>query len=646
MPAKTQIIGELGQDALLLPDRVQSALTANDRIKLVFTLLQEAERHADHPDRPQAPFIGQALGADGAVDAQRAIAESRRLGDGSLLVPGASRLRALIAEDLAAMLAPLTLADAADAKALAARQAALLAALPGFAEDRIPAGIVDAVTAADRRRGDSLHLLVMDLHKAINALAGGLVEEDIDGARAWRIADGDRSLVRAFMAGVNRTAPLKFDHPGLGTTATRIGERLVIQNDIGTTDAHVLVLQIEGSTATLTYTDVHAPRLAFFQSLFKPFAVEWQDTASRQSDQLAEGDNYYLCVGRFAAPDAAALERYVTFLGSRIVFLIDWNRARKRLREFLRKEDVVPLLKWAADQDLGHRGFLALGGERLLYDAIEVAQPAPLRYGEKLYDAIGPEAAVGFLKIVLRATAEGLLQRRSERFIRDEVRLELAGRFHSAEENLLSIAGEHAGLIFELATAVNDELARYGEAGTAHRLTRLADRAGRWEREADALVSRVRSLVQRSHQPDIYLELLREADDAADALEEAAHFATLLPKLDPAPAMLAPVQRLAALLVDGAQELVKLVETASHIHRDGAREDMQDFIEAVDRLVGIEHETDEIERSAAALLILEAPDFRVLHLLTQFASAFEQAADALSLSALMLKDHLLNDVVN
>ena len=47
------------------------------------------------------------------------------------------------------------------------------------------------------------------------------------------------------MAGLNRTAKLKFTHPGLATTATRAGGRLVIQNDIGTTDAHVIVIHVK-----------------------------------------------------------------------------------------------------------------------------------------------------------------------------------------------------------------------------------------------------------------------------------------------------------------------------------------------------------------------------------------------------------------
>ena len=107
----------------------------------------------------------------------------------------------------------------------------------------------------------------MDLHKQLNALQAGLAEETIDGAAAYGLADADRPRVAAFMAGLNRTARLKFDHPGLGTTATRCGDRLVIQNDIGTTDAHVVVIHVEGLTVSVTYTDVHEQRLRFFQDM-------------------------------------------------------------------------------------------------------------------------------------------------------------------------------------------------------------------------------------------------------------------------------------------------------------------------------------------------------------------------------------------
>ena len=156
------------------------------------------------------------------------------------------------------------------------------------------------------------------------------------------------------------------------------------------------------------------------------------------------------------------------------MFLIDWNRARKRLREFLRKGDAVRLLKWAADHNIGHRGFLKLGGERLLYEAIEFAQRTPLHAGERLHEALGQEAAFEYLQFVLREAASGLLQGRSERFIRDAVKAELARRFHSAHASLLAIALTHAERIFDLAAGVHEGLLRCADPDSAQLLERTA----------------------------------------------------------------------------------------------------------------------------------------------------------------------------
>ena len=198
----------------------------------------------------------------------------------------------------------------------------------------------------------------------------------------------------------------------------------------------------KGLTATLTYTDVHAaaPRSSS-RACSSRSRVALEETQPRHGEQ--PGARRRLLPHASAASRRTtrrALERYLTFLGSRLVFLIDWNRARKRLREFLRKDDAVRLLKWAADQNLGHRGFLrarrraaALRGDR-----VRPADAAALRRAA----ARGARARGRRRLPAVRAAARrrGLLQRRSERFIRDEIKAELARRFRSAQESLLAIA--------------------------------------------------------------------------------------------------------------------------------------------------------------------------------------------------------------
>ncbi len=648
MPAKTQVIDELGEAALLLPQRLDQALAANDRVKYYFALLQGAEAHALEPDR-ETTDLGVERRAAGIDDIalDEVIAGSHRVSAESIAIPGVRDLCSRIHDEIETMIEPLRLVSEGEAggtNVFADRLVHLAEALPVADADRIPPGMVAGITSGERRRGDSLHILVMDVHKALNTLQGQLAGEVIEGAKAYRLESADRPLVAAFMKGLALTAPLKFDHPGLGTTATHAGGRLVIQNDIGTTDAHVLVLHVDGLETTLTYTDVHPQRASFFRDLFKPYGVAWDDTRARRSDRLAAGADFVLCTGRFAAADAEELARYLAFLGSRIVFLIDWNRARKRLHPFVKDEDAVNVLKWAADHNFGHRAFLKLGGERMLFEAIELAQPTGLRYGQHLHEALGTEPAVHFLKFVLRASAEGLLAGRSERLIRDEIRAELARTFTSAQEGLLTIAVDHAALIFELASAVRDGLRDFAILDPS-RVERISARARKWESDADTLVSRTRTLVTRARQPEVYLSLLREADDAADGLEEIAYLMTLVPRDHLDESLLRPLIALADLLVDGSQAFVRCLAAAGHVHRDAAREDLQDFLEAVDEVITVEHKTDDADRAVTAALIKGAVDFRQLHVLTLMSRSFEESADALSRSSLMLRDHILNTVM-
>ena len=140
------------------------------------------------------------------------------------------------------------------------------------------------------------------------------------------------------MAGLNRTAKLAFGHPGLDTTAAKIGDRLTIQNDIGATDAHVLVVHVEGRTVTTTYTDVHRVRAKFFMSLFEGEPCAWSPLGGEHEQRnLAERRGILSADRRLRGARRADLDRFLAFLGSRIVFLIDWNKARKALQTFCRK---------------------------------------------------------------------------------------------------------------------------------------------------------------------------------------------------------------------------------------------------------------------------------------------------------------------
>jgi uncharacterized protein Yka (UPF0111/DUF47 family) len=632
---KTKMLTALGEQGLVMPAQVEAGLAANDRLKYYFSLLQVARGHADRPDQSAPSLKPERLMAgiaDAALD--RLVAAASK--DGRFYrLPGCGQLLASIASDAHIMAAP---ADHAARQ----RLELLLQQLPKVERDSIEGGDIDKITQADRQRGDSLHRLVMDLHKQLNALQVGLAEEQIEGAATYNLGPGDDRLIRAFMAGLNRTAPLKFNHPGLGTTATRAGSKLILQNDIGTTDAHVIVIHVEGRTVSLTYSDVHLRRLRFFQALFDRFAVVWTDPNPDQIATLAGGAPFFLSTGTLATTDDQQLVAYLDYLGSRLVFLIDWNRARKHLRGFLKAEQRLLLLRWAADSDIGHRGFLELGGARLIWDSVEATGAPSIHLGDRLYDVLGPEAAYAFVQFAFKTATEGLLARQSDSLIRDRICTELLNHLKSRELRLMRIVAEHAALIFELGTAVRDSI--LGSAEDSVALAKLAKRGRRWEHEADRLVAEIVLSVRRHPELSPFQQLIKTADDAADQLEEVCF---LLGLFDGAaePRSWEHLQQLTSLVAETTQEWVKALGHAQHVQRHGSRGDSDDFLTAIARVTELEHDADEVERAVTVSAMHKAGDFRQLRLLLDIRQGLGNASDALQRASLILRDHVVDDVL-
>lgn len=635
--AKQDVVSELGERILLLPSLVNRGLEANDRAKYFLTLLQAARAHADKPEGPFSSLRDERLAA-GVVceELDDVVGRSRRAEEDVYVVPGVRDLHDALAAAVAEMLAPL--ADAAQEGIDPARLDALLREAPDLAADRVLGGYIERVASAARAQGDSFHLLVMDAHRGLNRLQTELATETLEGASVYRVEEEDRPLVGAFMAGLHATAPLKFDHPGLGTTATRAGRRLLIQNDIGQTEAHVIVITVEGLVVTVTYTDVHLQRLKFFEGMLDRFPVEWSD-ADQHRGVAALGE-HHLVTGRYVAPDPASLHAYLQHVGSRLVFLIDWNRARKRLAALVGKQDAVSLLRWAADADCGHMAFLQLGGERLIYDAVELAAKVPARYGEPLRDVLGPGATLDVLRFALRATAEGMRNGKSQQLIRDELRVELLHHVQAAHARLLDAAAEHASLVVEVAQALRAALLRLGSADGDAFLRRASQRAAVWEHRADEILSAVRVAARRVEGADALADLLTTGDDAIDDLEEALFLLTLLPAK--ATGVAQPVlDVLAGVAVAAAQEHLKALSIAREVVNGAGPEDLEDFLVAVDRVMTLEHDADNADRLARATLITQAPDFRSLHVADTVSRGIENATDALMRSALGLRDHIL-----
>jgi uncharacterized protein Yka (UPF0111/DUF47 family) len=639
---KAQILATIGENALGRASQVNAALAANDRIKYYLSLLQTAVSHSEHPDQPSTNLRRERLAAGvGEIEWDEVVTATHRNGDGYCRIPGCAKILESLAQDLRVMATPVI----GDDGVFAQRFEHLLSRFPIPENDAIQPQTIQEITRAGTEAHDSVHQFVMDVHKRLNALQAELAEQRLDGAAVYKIDDTDRPLISAFMAGLNRTAPLKFDHPGLDATATRAGDTLIIQNDLGTTGAHVLVVHVRGGTATVTYTDVHPERSRFFRDMLRRYAVAWNQDRAGTLAEASEDADFTMLVGSYEAKNQADLEDYLAFLGSRLVFVIDWNRARKQLRGFLRGADREAVLRWAADVEVGHRAFLELGGAKVINQAIENIPGSAIHFGDRLCDVLDDEAAMKFVQFVFRAATEGLRAHDSPRLIEDRILAELQAQFASEGERLLQIAGEHAGLIFELATEVRDGVHRIASEADGFNPEDAAKRARAFEHDADQLVVTARESVRKRPEYGPLFRITEAADDTADELEQVAFLLGLLQSTKPRGEPLESIGVLASLLLEASQEWIKALGDAVHIERSGTQEDAGDFLLAIDRLMALEHQADDAERALTYASVQRARNFRQLHLYSEIGRSLEAAADALKHAGLIARDHLFASVL-
>ena len=635
---KSDAVASLGEDRLLLPAWVRAALGANDRIKLYLTAIQTAAQQAANPQEEPADIAGEMRAAGVEQRWVESVPASATMVDGQVLIPELHRLARLLADDLDVLARPATQLQDADAAALKPRVTHWRNWLHALPPDRLDAGNLRQLTHGNRDEGDSFHILVMDLHKYLNQLSVQIASEEVDGAHCWQLRPQDRERVSSFMRGLNRTAPLKLDHPGLETAATSEAERLLIQNDIGTNDAHVLVIQVVQDTITLTYSDLHSTRFAFFQQLLGDLGAAWSVVEPRVTPGLNKGEAYQVGTATFRCTDEATLCGTLEGIGARIVFLIDWNRARKRLQAVVGKGAAISVLTEAARQEWGHFAWLKAGGDRLVFEAMQSAGSGVFRLGDRLADVIGPAATRDYLLELMRIASQAALAGSPQALVNDEARLVLVRMLQDRTPEF-DLINEHAGYCHAIAQAVSDSLSHGSEDGAAQQ---VASRAKGWERSADHILMEARTRAERQAQRwQPVVRLLEQLDDVADQLEEAA-FLLSLPggekRLQWTPAVQRSLAQLAETVLGAVQEFVKAVTVASTLDTTSGVADSDAFFAAAWGVMRAERQCDVLLREARRLILVELHDMPALIVANDLAVTLETASDRLLAAGHSLRD--------
>jgi uncharacterized protein Yka (UPF0111/DUF47 family) len=554
---------------------------------------------------------------------------------------GLGKLATAIWDDVATMVRAVKADDTTQGDVALERLSAIKGAVSLDSSDGVELSQIARLTELSGGNGDSLHRLVMDLHKALNRLSASHAEGVLAGAHVYGLLPEDRPAVEAFMRGVESTRKLKFEHPGLATTATRSGARLSIQNDIGETDAHVVVIAVEPDAVTVTYTDVHLARAKFFTGLLRNFPVQWSGLDRKSADGLGDDDVFYLVTGRYPTDGGKRRDEFLEAIGASLVFLIDWNKARKVLRAWVSKGDAIQILDWAARNRFGHRAFLELGGSELVGSAVHHATPTRIGFGERLDRALGRDAAVDFLKTVLRISAEALLAGGSVRFARDRIEADLVRHLQRVDGTLLAIVVRQAGLAREIAAGVARFIAEQQACRPFDRAA-LANQARRIEEKADKIAIDARSEIARFDADPRIEGLVNCVEQAIDELEQAAFISSLVPS-EVAPEALRPLAELCSAAVSGAEAAAVGAAAAADVP-DGHRVDSEDALAAIGRLIDAEHNADTAERALMAIALSGEFNLKTTLSVLELAHALERATDRLAGFGHLLHRHVLADL--
>jgi uncharacterized protein Yka (UPF0111/DUF47 family) len=262
-------------------------------------------------------------------------------------------------------------------------------------------------------------------------------------------------------------------------------------------------------------------------------------------------------------------------------------------------------------------------------------------FGERMDAALGREAAIDFLKAVLRISSQALLEGKSARLVRDRVEAELVRRLERVDSALLAFVVRQAGLAHDIAAAITQHISNL-RSGRRADGTALARRARQLEEKADRILIEARNHVARFEGGAAIEQLVDRIEEAIDEIEQAAFIASLLPGgLDQA--VLTALRELCDATMSATCAVTSGTVAAAEAP-EGRRADSEDVLAAVARLVDVEHAADSSEREVTALVFRGDIDLRAVLSTLEFARALERATDRMAGFGHVLSRHVLEDL--
>jgi len=325
---------------------------------------------------------------------------------------------------------------------------------------------------------DSLHRLVMDLHQIAQPAGGGLRREILSGAHVFGLNAEDARRWKASCRGSTRPHPeVQSSRPR--HDGDRSGGRLLIQNDIGTTTP-TCGDRGQEERRDVTYTDVHRARAKFSSRCSTGFRRNGAGSIA-MSRRVSARQRLLPRHRAISCRQRRRSQRLPERAGAALVFLIDWNKARKLLRSWVAKDDATRILDWAARQRIGQPASSTRRHE-LIGAAVRNAAPTGSASASG-WTALGRNAAVDFLKARCGCRPRRSASR-SVRLVRDQIEADLVRRLERVDSALLATVLRQIGLAHDITAAIAHHVARFRPAARTTQDARA--RAGLIERKAIA----------------------------------------------------------------------------------------------------------------------------------------------------------------
>jgi len=156
-------------------------------------------------------------------------------------------------------------------------------------------------------------------------------------------------------------------------------------------------------------------------------------------------------------------------------------------------------------------------------------------------------------------------------------------------------------------------------------------------------VSRVRTLAKSIDVAVPFVELVVNADDATDFLEEAMFLVTLFPDTDPSP-LFKELGKIADIATASCQEFIKSLYAAEHAYDRCAQNEMLRFLDPVDKVIELEERCDQAIRHAMAAILRDPSDLRSTILAFEVARNIEESTNSMMKAAYLLKENLFDSL--